>query len=258
MFKDLFSIRHKQHWPSIISIVLGAGFLFFTVQVVAVVLVFLVLSIIGKSGADAENILSENLIAQLATLSLVATLSISSIVAVLNYLKEKPKKFLLLSSKPSLGQLGEVVITYVLYFIALLAAVIIINIINSIFFAGDPIIDTQQAQDLGINVTGGWSLVGAFIMLVLIPPIYEEILFRGFLYNLLKKRSSIIIAGLFTSLLFGLAHLEFNNLNWIAAIDTLIFSGFLIYISQKHKSLYSAMLLHAIKNLIAYYVLFVA
>jgi len=173
---------------------------------------------------------------------------------VYRYLKwrgEKPLNFLMLTQKyPNYKQVGEVIVTYGLYFVTLIVATIILTIFLPI--------DVNQAQDLGISRPGTTSgLVYIFITLVMIAPISEEILFRGFLFGSLSKYSSKIIATIAVSIIFGMAHLEYGNLNWIAVVDTLIFSVYLIYISQKHKSLYSSMLLHAMKNGIAFYVLFV-
>ena len=143
----------------------------------------------------------------------------------------------------------DVVMTYGLYFLVLIATTVFLGL-----FTG---VNIEQSQDLGIATPESLgSKVIIFALLVIIPPIYEELLFRGFLFNTLKKYGGQILAVILTSVLFGAAHLEYDNLNWIAGIDTLIFSGFLIYISQKHQSLYSAMLLHAIKNTVAFYVLF--
>jgi membrane protease YdiL (CAAX protease family) len=256
MSKDLSLIKNSSTL-SIFGITIGSGLLFFGAQIFAIIIVVIGLQLLGNSGPEVEKALTENIAVQLATLAVVALSSMYLVLKVLGYLKEDPKKFLLLNRFPTRVQVGESVVVYGLYFLTLIAAVVLVNIFNALVSPNNPIINTEQVQDLGIEATTGLSMAAAFIMLVIIPPIYEEILFRGFLFNLLRKRSSQIVAGVLTSIMFGLAHLEYSNLNWIAAIDTLIFSGFLIYISQKHKSLYSAMLVHVIKNSIAFYVLFV-
>ncbi len=250
MFKDLS--LSKNRFFTAIGLTLGIGTMFFTTQVLALSLVLIILRLRGDTGEQIKILLQENVAVQLLLVSLVATISVYFVFRILKFIKAKPLKFLLLSKAPTPRQLGDVVLTYGLYFLTLLAAVVLINVINEIY----PLVNTEQAQDLGIGAVQGWGLVAAFLMLVIIPPIYEEILFRGFLYNILKKHSNWLVAGVLTSILFGIAHLEYDNLNWIAAIDTLIFSGFLIYVSQKHQSLYSSMFLHAIKNSIAFYVLF--
>lgn len=255
MFKDL-SLNSK-NYIALAGIMAGSILLFFSCQIFAVILLVIVFKLFGKNTTQVEKLMADNSYVQGVLTAVVAVLVVYSIVAILRFIKQKPRKFLLLQNTPSFKQLGDVAITYGVYFVTLAVVVVAINIINTTFFPNAPLIDTNQAQDLGVASAAGWGLLPIFVMLVVIPPIYEEIMFRGFLFQMLKRRSSVIIAGILTSALFGIAHLEFNNLNWIAAIDTLIFSGFLIYISQKHKSLYSSMFLHAIKNSIAFYVLFV-
>lgn len=162
------------------------------------------------------------------------------------------RQFLLLpKNRPSAKQLFEVFAVYGLYFICLFLVSGILSAIG--------VVDASQNQDLGIGQPETrMQLLAVFLMLVVLPPIGEEVLFRGFLYNTVTRYSSAIYGYIITSVLFGLAHLEIGgeNLVWIAVVDTLLFSAFLIFISQRHRSLYSSMLLHALKNMIAFYVLF--
>lgn len=156
-----------------------------------------------------------------------------------------PKRF------PRLGELGEAFGIYGLYFISTLVVSTILGIIG--------FVNAEQTQDLGIAQPGSHAeLFAVFVMLVVLPPIAEEILFRGFLFNGLKRYSGIAVSYALTCILFGIAHLELGNgdPNWIAAVDTMLFSGFLIFASQRHQSLYSSMFMHALKNSIAFYILF--
>jgi membrane protease YdiL (CAAX protease family) len=60
--------------------------------------------------------------------------------------------------------------------------------------------------------------------------------------------------------LFAVAHLQFGSgapLLWIAAIDTFVLSLFLIYLKDKTDSLWAPILLHMLKNFIAFMALFV-
>ncbi|MCA9328742.1 CPBP family intramembrane metalloprotease, partial [Candidatus Saccharibacteria bacterium] len=224
MSKDLSSIR--KNYAILSGVALGSAGLFFISQILAVLVLVIVLKLLGNSGGEIENLLEANSLVQLVLVTMVASLSVFLVLKILKYLHEKPKKFLLLENKPTLKNLKDIAITYAGYFLTLVVVVVIINIINATFFPNAPLIDTEQAQDLGVQGASGWGLVPVFLMLVVIPPIYEEIIFRGFLFNMLRKKGSLIVSGILTSVMFGAAHLEFNNLNWIAAIDTLIFSGF--------------------------------
>jgi membrane protease YdiL (CAAX protease family) len=218
-------------------------------QIIPVVFLVTVASLVGMDSDRITNLLETNAPIQMLVSLGIAAFSTYLVWQFLRWRRHNIKDFLLLKKFPNFGQLGEVVLAYGVYFIVL--------IISSVLVGALTTVDVNQAQELGVAATAGSGLIFTFVMLVVIPPIYEEIFFRGFLYRYLASYGGKIVGYALTSILFGIAHLEFGNLNWIAAIDTLLFSGFLIYISQKHQSLYSAMLLHAMKNGIAFYVLFI-
>ena len=125
-----------------------------------------------------------------------------------------------------------------------------------------PSLNVNEKQQLGFNfnnVHGGGETILIFLSLVVLPPIGEEILFRGFLYSSLKKNLPKVIAVLATSALFATPHLFEGGsagLLYIAAIDTFILSLFLILLREKSGGLWSSMILHALKNSIAFFALF--
>lgn len=124
-----------------------------------------------------------------------------------------------------------------------------------------PSINLDQKQELGFeNPATPSALVITFISLVILPPIVEETVFRGFLYTGLRSKMKPILAGLITSLLFASAHLQIGSgkpLLWVAAIDTFTLSLVLCYLRQKTDSLWPGIMLHALKNGIAFFSLFV-
>lgn len=141
---------------------------------------------------------------------------------------------------------------YVVYFIGVIALFSIVDALQ--------LIDTQQEQQLGFENTKGAYLVLAFISLVIFPPIIEELLFRGYLFHKTKVHSSFAVATVITSVLFAAAHLEFGTgapLNWAAALDTLLLSVVLCYVTFKTKSLWPAIVIHMAKNALAFVTLFV-
>jgi uncharacterized protein len=124
-----------------------------------------------------------------------------------------------------------------------------------------PSLDVNQAQELGFNnVYGTWPLVMTFISLVVLPPLVEEIMVRGFLYSTLKKAMPTIAAVIATSAVFAAAHLPEGGAAgplYIAALDTFVLSLVLIYLRERTGSLWASITLHAIKNGIAFTALFV-
>jgi membrane protease YdiL (CAAX protease family) len=124
-----------------------------------------------------------------------------------------------------------------------------------------PGLNIDQKQEIGFNnVHGLLPLILTFISLVVLPPLAEEIMVRGFLYSSLKKALRVGPAALITSLLFASAHLPEGGAAgplYIAAIDTFVLSLVLIYLREKTGSLWASITLHAIKNGIAFVALFV-
>lgn len=114
-------------------------------------------------------------------------------------------------------------------------------------------IDVYQVQDTGFDhLSRYYEYILAFITLVIVAPVVEEILFRGFLYGKLKRFLPIWVAIVITSVLFGLFHGS-----WALAIDTFSLSVVLCLLREITGSLWASILLHMTKNGIAFYILFI-
>jgi hypothetical protein len=114
-------------------------------------------------------------------------------------------------------------------------------------------IDINQAQDTGFNhLSHSYEYILAFITLVIIAPVAEEVLFRGYLYGKLKKIVPFWAAILITSAIFGAIHGA-----WDLAIDTFALSVILCLLRESTDSLWAPILLHMTKNGIAFYILFI-
>lgn len=122
-----------------------------------------------------------------------------------------------------------------------------------------PSFDVNQAQNVGFDSLGSsLDRFIAFLSLVILVPVGEEILMRGYLYTGLRATWKFLPALLMTSLIFGLAHLEFDGgpLVWVAALDTFILSTVLIYVRERSAALYACILIHMLNNTIAFLVHF--
>lgn len=116
-----------------------------------------------------------------------------------------------------------------------------------------PWFDVGQAQNTGFgSLNQRYEYILAFFTLVIIAPIAEEVLFRGYLFGKLKKFVPIWIAILITSLLFGFIHGA-----WNVAIDTFSLSVVLCLLRLSTGGLWAPILLHMTKNGIAFYILFI-
>lgn len=134
---------------------------------------------------------------------------------------------------------------YVVYMIASM-------ILVAISLVALPFVDMNQVQDTGFsNLFHSYEYVVAFISLVILAPIAEEVLFRGYLLQKLGKRAPTWLAIILTSLLFGAVHMA-----WNVGIDTFALSIVLCLLRLVTGSLWAPILLHALKNGIAFYLLF--
>jgi len=116
-----------------------------------------------------------------------------------------------------------------------------------------PGFDVNQIQNTGFNqLSERYQYVLAFATLVVIAPVAEELLFRGYLYGKLKKFVPLWVAVLFTSLLFGVIHGE-----WNVMIDTFALSIILCILRELTGNIWSSILLHMLKNGIAFFILFI-
>ncbi|MCL2639055.1 MAG: CPBP family intramembrane metalloprotease [Oscillospiraceae bacterium] len=88
-------------------------------------------------------------------------------------------------------------------------------------------------------------VIGMVILLVVIAPIFEELLFRGIMYDALAPYGNGV-AIVVTSLLFGMAHGSLNMLFYTTAL------GFALgYIRYATNSLFVVTILHALLNSVA-------
>ncbi len=133
-------------------------------------------------------------------------------------------------------------------FIAYILAITIVMGVITTLFPGFPI---DEAQDIGFSVFGSrLDNIMAFTALVIIAPLAEEILFRGYLYGKLKAYVPALWGAVATSLLFGLVHLQ-----WNVAIDVFVLSMFLCWLRSITGSIWAGVLAHGVKNAVAYFIL---
>lgn len=247
--KDIKSIKFGSAFLTII----GTGILFALGQLVGVTLFFAVMAVFGYDRDQISGLLTDSPFTQFLAIFFIEIITVGLIYLVLRYRKQNFFKTLGLNKKPSLKIVGITLLTYGLYFLVFLAVAMI----------GDalvPSLNVDQQQQLGFSNVQGIGLVFVFLSLVVLPAVAEEIVFRGFLYKNLKTMMPLKVAAITTSLIFAAAHLEFfsgNPLNFIAAVDTFILSLFLIGLLEKTDNLWASIMLHAMKNSIAFVVLFV-
>lgn len=146
--------------------------------------------------------------------------------------------------KPQWSDFGWLAVAVIVYFILLSLSLTLAGLI--------PGFNADQQQDVGYSGIAGVQLVLAFIGLVILPPLAEEMMFRGFMYRGMASKWPKIASALLTSFLFGLVHFQ-----WNVGVDVFVLSLVLIALYEKTKNLWMCVGLHAIKNFIAFLALFV-
>jgi membrane protease YdiL (CAAX protease family) len=114
-------------------------------------------------------------------------------------------------------------------------------------------IDFDQIQDTGYSqLNQHFEFILAMVMLVFIAPVAEEVLFRGYLFGKLRAHVPVWLAILLTSLLFAVVHGA-----WNVGIDVFALSIVLCLLRVISGSLWPSILVHMMKNGLAFYILFI-
>lgn len=93
------------------------------------------------------------------------------------------------------------------------------------------------------------SLVVGLILYGVVSPFVEEVIFRGFLYGRMKVYMSKVVALFLSSLLFGIYH---GNL--VQGTYGFIMGVIFALVYEKYKNFYLAAIMHAMANLVAYFI----
>ena len=137
------------------------------------------------------------------------------------------------------------------FFVYLILSAILTSIFENFAF-----FDANETQDVGYNLlTSSTDRIVAFIALVIIAPVAEEIIFRGWLYGKMRAKisgkCSALASMLLVSLLFGFVHGQ-----WNVGVTVFAMSMVLCALREVTGSIYSGIVLHMLKNGVAFYLLY--
>ncbi len=243
-------LRTKVTWGPVAAVV-GTVSLYFGSQVVGSIVVIGIAALLGFSGEQMTEWF-EQTGPHFFYIVLIEALLLGGLWWFLRH--RKAGFYTLGLIRPKWRDLGYSLIGFAIYFPVLLLTTLAVRV----WFPG---INLDQPQQTGFESAHGfWPLALVFLALVVLVPLTEEILSRGFLYLGLKSRLPRYAAVILTSLIFAAAHLQFGSnapLLWSAAIDTFILSLALIYVREATGALWASIGLHMIKNGIAFAVLFI-
>lgn len=204
---------------------------------------FMALKAVGFQPATVNPVLLNTILA-----AVIYTLSLAIVVSVPWLLKKHStgKNELGLQRLPTWADIGLAPMGFIVYFLLTALVLYIVTLLV-------PGFDGNQAQELGFtHLKAGHELLLAFFTLVIIAPIAEEVLFRGYLYGKLRKSAPAWLAILITSILFGALHGQ-----WNVGLDVFSLSVILCILREITGSIWAGIILHMLKNGIAFYLLFV-
>ena len=125
------------------------------------------------------------------------------------------------------------------------------------------LVDMQQKQAIPFSqsmLATHWQFIMAFVVLVVLAPIVEELLYRGYLYGKLRNSFSIWLSIIVTSIAFGAAHLWVgpdSPLQWAVTVDTFTLSLVMCATREYTGAIWVPIMMHMAKNGIAFYFLFI-
>lgn len=143
----------------------------------------------------------------------------------------------------------DILLAPVGFIVFMIVAVILVAILQSIF----PGINWSESQDVGFsNLISSSDFVLAFISLVVVAPVAEELIFRGWLYGKLRAKIPAIPAMLVVSILFGIVHGQ-----WNVGVTVFVMSIAMCTLREITGTIWGGILIHILKNGIAFYFLYV-
>jgi membrane protease YdiL (CAAX protease family) len=134
-----------------------------------------------------------------------------------------------------------------LLFVAYILTFGLITILISKLF---PSFDATQSQDVGFQFVSVSDRIIAGLMLVFIVPFFEEAVFRGWLFGLLREKLNFWWVAIIVSATFGFLHGQ-----WNVGIDVFLLSMVLCWFRERTGSIWVGVSMHALKNLLAFIVI---
>ena len=143
----------------------------------------------------------------------------------------------------------DILLSPVGFFVYFILSALLLGLFASIL----PGIDWNQTQDVGFqNLVLASDKILAFIALVILAPVAEEIIFRGWLYGKLRGKLPAWLSIILVSVLFGIMHGQ-----WNVAVNVFCMSVVMCLMREITGTIWSSILLHVIKNGVAFYFLFI-
>lgn len=218
------------------------GFAF--LPVVASVVITFIPRMLGWDSVRADEWILNSPVSNFLFVLLSEVLTVAALAWFIARRKASFKRVMALR-RPKGSDLGYSVAGIVVYFVLFAVAIVVAEQLFPI--------NTDQEQALGFSRgISGTGLILAFVSLVILPPIAEELIFRGFFYGTLRGYRLTAGWSIFiTSAVFGALHLfgsADGKLLWIAFLDTFMLSLVLCHLREKSGAIWAPIMVHALKN----------
>ena len=104
----------------------------------------------------------------------------------------------------------------------------------------------QQSSALNLDVFKQYQIL--LLGFAILTPIFEELIFRGFILRFFSERFPFWIAAILTSFFFGIAH----TYSFGVMVITFFMGLLMAILCKKTKSIIPAMLFHIINNTLSF------
>ena len=229
-----------------IGVCAWAGAMYFVSQFI----VFFIANLLIKMVTEANSGASPN-----ATITQSVCVLISDVLALILIIWLP--RFVIKKYKTSRDELGlhglptwtDVLMGPIGYIVSMIVSIAVVMILSAI----SPSIDWNQAQDVGYNnLYFASDKIVAFLVLVVLTPFVEELVFRGWTYGKLRSRLSAAPAIILVSLLFAIMHGQLN-----VGIIVFLMSVIMCIMRELTGTIYAGIVVHMLRNGVAFYLLYI-
>ncbi|EDS77162.1 caax amino protease family protein [Clostridium botulinum C str. Eklund] len=126
----------------------------------------------------------------------------------------------------------------------ILAIAAAIGVAYIVYKINPSLAEKMMSEKLIENSGTIYDTVYEFILVVILAPIVEELIFRGVILNRLKMRWGVGPAIILSSIFFGVLHMN------LAVIGAFLFGVMMCVVYMKTKNIFITMFIHCVNNLL--------
>lgn len=247
--KSITKFFKKHRWPLLLLVPAWACAMFFAVQ-------FLVVFVAQQLFAMGVPLDQINPVVFNTTFSALSYLLALIIVVAVPWYLFKDKTTWKDLGAHDLPSWMDILLSPLAFVVYLISSAVVAAVVTR-FVELSPV---QQIPFSKSMLVTNWQYILAFVTLVVLAPLAEELLFRGYVYSKLRKIAPMAVAIIINASVFGLMHLwggPDQPLQWLVMFDTFVLSIFLCLLREYTGAIWASVLLHMIKNGLAFYMLFI-